>query len=250
MPLVLGVAASPPSATSRYAFFLDGGIPSQAEALANYAIAANTGIPPKVLVLYSPGGVEQRVADAVFEQFRAAGWTAVQRLAWGRDSDFAKLRESHPGIVMILSHDISHNELAIWPKTMFLVPGVFLAPDAIASALPIGSRIFAAFPVLPSDFVGQALAEYQGLTKKYQLDSGDLQAQLAALSGAKVLLELLRRSGRDLSREKLVEIEEGLRDFQTGWIPPFNFAPNQHVGIPSPRVVEVDVKNQKLIQVQ
>ena len=250
VPLVMGVTPFPPPATDRYAFFLDGGIPSQAEALANYAIATHVGSPPKVVLLYLSGGVEQHIADDIFEQFRTAGWTAVQQVALGRDSDLVKLRESHPDIVMILSRDISQKELAAWPKTMFLVPGVFLTADAIASPMPTGSRIFATFPLLPADFAGPGLAEYWGLTKKYQLHSGDLQAQLAALSGAKVLLEILRRSGRDLSREKLAEIEEGLQGFQTGWTPPFSFSPNQHIGIPNPRVVEVDPKSQSFVQVQ
>ncbi|HEY6350686.1 MAG TPA: ABC transporter substrate-binding protein [Candidatus Angelobacter sp.] len=250
VPLILGVTPFPPSATDRYAFFLDGGIPSQTEALANYAIAAHTGSPPKVLILHSSGGVEQHMADAAFEQFRTAGWTEVQRVVLGSDSDLTKLRELHPDIVMLLSNNISQKELVAWPKTMFLVPGVLLSPDAIASPLMNGSSILTAFPILPSDFAGEGLAEYRALAKKYQLQSSDLQAQLAALCGAKVLVELLRRSGRDLSREKLVETEEGLTGLEIGWTPAFNFAPNQHIAIPTPRVVEVDSKNHKFVQVR
>jgi ABC-type branched-subunit amino acid transport system substrate-binding protein len=250
VPLVMGITPSPLTATDRYAFFFDGGISSQAEALANYAISAHSGDPPKILVLYSQGGVEQQAAEAACEQFRAKGWTTVERIAMTGDSDLAKLRGSHPEIVMLLSRNVSFRELAAWPKTVFLVPGLLLAPDIVASPLPAGSRIFAAFPILPSDFGEQALAEYQALAKKYHVHSGDLQAQLAALSGAKVFLEALRRSGRDLSREKLVEVEEGLQAFQTGWTPPFTFAPNQHIGIPIPRVVEVDPRNHRFVPVQ
>ena len=249
VPLILGVTPFPPSVTDRYTFFLDGGISSQAEALANYAIAAHTGSPPKVLILYS-SGVEQHIADAAFELFRTAGWTEVQRFVLGSDSDLVKLRESHPDVVMVLSNDISQKELVAWPKTVFLVPGVLLSPDAIVSPLTNGSRIFTAFPILPSDFAGERLAEYRTLAKKYQLQSSDLQAQLAALCGAKVLVELLRRSGRDLSREKLIEIEEGLTGFEIGWTPAFNFASNQHIAIPTPRVVEIDSKNHKFVQAQ
>ena len=250
VPLILGVTPFPPSVTDRYAFFLDGGIPSQAEALANYAIAAHENKPQKVLILYSAEEVEEHIANAAFEQFRAAGWTEVQRTALGSDTDRIPLRRSRADLVLILSHEISQKELAAWPKAEFLIPGVLLSPDAIVSPLPNGSRIFTAFPILPSDFAGGRLAEYEALAKKYHLNPTDLQAQLAALCGAKVLIELLRRSGRDLSREKLVEIEEGLTGFEIGWTPAFNFAPNQHIALSTPRIVEVDAKNHQFIQGQ
>ena len=47
---------------------------------------------------------------------------------------------------------------------------------------------------------------------------------------ASVLLEGLKRSGRDLDTERLVEGLEALRDFDMGLGTPISFSPSDHQG--------------------
>jgi hypothetical protein len=57
-----------------------------------------------------------------------------------------------------------------------------------------------------------------------------------------VLLEALKRAGRDLSRERLVDQLETLRDFATGYAPPVTFGPARRLGARGAYVVRIEGK--------
>ena len=63
---------------------------------------------------------------------------------------------------------------------------------------------------------------------------------MSAYAAAQVLLEGLRRSGRRLSRERLVSALEGLYRFETGVTAPVNYGPARRVGASGACVVRVD----------
>ena len=65
--------------------------------------------------------------------------------------------------------------------------------------------------------------------------------KLAAVSAATLLTEGLFRSGRDLSREKLIESIEGLYGFNTGLTPEMAFTPNRRLGARGGHIVAVDL---------
>ena len=64
--------------------------------------------------------------------------------------------------------------------------------------------------------------------------------QLWAFRAARTLVEGLRLSGRQLSREKLLYSLEGLNDFDPGVGPKIAFGPNQRMGVLGAYVVGVD----------
>jgi ABC-type branched-subunit amino acid transport system substrate-binding protein len=55
-------------------------------------------------------------------------------------------------------------------------------------------------------------------------------AQWTALAAAEVLIEALKRAGRDLGREDLVDQLESLQGFATGYAPPVTFGPARRLG--------------------
>jgi len=65
-------------------------------------------------------------------------------------------------------------------------------------------------------------------------------AQSTALAAAEVLIEALRRAGRDLSREALVDQLESLNGFATAYAPPFTFGPARRLGARGAYVVRVE----------
>ena len=67
-------------------------------------------------------------------------------------------------------------------------------------------------------------------------------AQGAALAAAEVLIEALKRAGRDLSREGLVDQLESLNAFATGHAPPLTFGPARRLGARGAYVVRVEGK--------
>ncbi len=60
------------------------------------------------------------------------------------------------------------------------------------------------------------------------------------LSAARVLIEALKRSGRELSRARLVEVLEGFSELDTGLVPPITYGANRRVGVRGAYVVTVD----------
>ena len=72
-------------------------------------------------------------------------------------------------------------------------------------------------------------------------------AQLAALAAAKVLTEGLKRGGRDISRESLVGVLEGLYAYETGLTPHLTFGPNRRVGAAGAYVIRIDPERKEFV---
>lgn len=72
-------------------------------------------------------------------------------------------------------------------------------------------------------------------------------AREAALAAADVLIEALRRAGRDLSREKLVDQLESLRGFETGLVPPLTYGRGRRLGARGAYVARLDLREKRLV---
>jgi ABC-type branched-subunit amino acid transport system substrate-binding protein len=107
-------------------------------------------------------------------------------------------------------------------------------------------KLFVTVPTSPEDQSADALKEFRGLAEKYKLPQKHLAAQVTAYSSAKVLVEALKRVGKDLSREKLIQTLEGFYEFPTGLTPVLTFGPNRRIGAMGAYVLVVDLKEKKL----
>lgn len=112
------------------------------------------------------------------------------------------------------------------------------AADAALLSAPavFDGRIFVAVPALP----GETRA-YRKLATDHGLSRDQLSAQLSALAAAEVLLEGLERSGRDLTRDRLIERLESLRGFETGYGPPVTFGPVRRLGARGAYILKADL---------
>ena len=108
------------------------------------------------------------------------------------------------------------------------------APAAFAG------RIFLALPSLPAP-APEAARRYAQLAADHALPREDVSAQLTVLAAAEVLGEALRRTGRELTRERLIAQLESLRGFTTGYTPPVTFGPARRLGAHGAYVVPVDL---------
>jgi ABC-type branched-subunit amino acid transport system substrate-binding protein len=127
----------------------------------------------------------------------------------------------------------------VYVLSSLLSQPLFNAPEAF------DKRIFIAYPTLSSDITPAGREEYQFLVETYSLPGEHVQAQLAALAATKLLVEGMRRAGRDLSRVRLIEGIEGLFGFQTGVTPPLSYGPNRRIGARGAHIVAVDLANKR-----
>jgi ABC-type branched-subunit amino acid transport system substrate-binding protein len=118
---------------------------------------------------------------------------------------------------------------------------VFEAPPGFDAGM------FLSFPTSPDDQSAEGLKEFRALSVKYQLTAHHLAAQVSAYAAAKILVEGLKRAGKDLSREKLIQSLEGLYQYQTGLTPAITYGPNRRIGANGAYIVAVDLKEKKFV---
>jgi ABC-type branched-subunit amino acid transport system substrate-binding protein len=74
--------------------------------------------------------------------------------------------------------------------------------------------------------------------------------QLVALAAAQVLVEGLKKAGRDLTRDGLVAALETLRDYPTALAAPVTFGPNMRTGVRAARLVRPDPEGHRFVLVE
>ena len=126
---------------------------------------------------------------------------------------------------------------AAWRPRVY-APGS-LARAALSAREHFDGEVFLVYPASPAEQAGaEALRE---LRSEFKLDARHEAAQRAALAAATVLIEGLRRAGRDLSRERLVRALESLNNFDPGgFAPPVSYGPDRRVGALGGYVVALD----------
>ena len=161
-------------------------------------------------------------------RFDAAG--AVRRLkAEGRRQLF--FFGAHEEFDRLLEEAADESD-ASWRPSIY-APGA-LARSTFAAAEQFPGELFLAFPTLPGSPALQELRHEFGLPAQYEA------AQATALASAAVLVEGVRRAGRDLSRERFVRSLESLSNFDPGGFGPWvSFGPDRRNGVRGGYVVAV-----------
>jgi hypothetical protein len=90
--------------------------------------------------------------------------------------------------------------------------------------------LYLAYPTLPRDRKGWAVKELSALMKAHNLQPTHGQAVISTYSAAKILVEAMRLSGRDLDRKKVTAALEKFYQFDTGLTPPITYTPNRRIG--------------------
>ena len=234
-------------AVNRHVFYLFPGIAEQAGALARHA-----GSGPRP-VLLAPE--DESLGPAVEAVERAWSGHAVVRYRRDRFDPAALARDlaareadpllflgSGPEAVALL---LAAESLPGWRPRLLVTAraadgSLFEAPDAF------DGRIVLALPAPAGGATAEAEARYRALALAHELPAEHRSAQLAGLAAVEVLLEGLRRCGRELTRDGLIEKLEGLRQLATGYAPPLTFGPSRRLGAHGAYLMKVDLAGRKL----
>ena len=215
--------------SQRYLFFLDGGVPAEAQALAFEADRLGRA-PAAVIEGADPlAGSAATVAAAVFER---AGTPALRRVLGAADTPATLVQAlSQAGIGRILwlapaLDGFATAAAAASYRPALLAPAEFGAGRLDGGPLPV----VLAFRAGPADQAADALAAYRDLAAAYHLPDEDRPAQLRALVAIRLLVAALERAGRDVTRESLVTALETTSDFRSGLMPPLSYGPSRRIG--------------------
>lgn len=233
------------------AFYLYPGFAEQARVLADQAFDQAGDHPP--IVIAPAGAHGDRLTQAVRDQLRRRGGpepVELRYVAGKLDPGLVAETLAQEGGEALLFFG-SQSELdGLLPvlASREKGPKIYLLSSLLGHSLldappELDHRIFLAYPTLSSDISEAGRAEYQELAASHALPDGHLQGQIATFAAAKLLVEGLRRAGRDLSRQALVKSLEGLYGYETGLTPALSYGPNRRVGARGAHVVAVDLVN-------
>jgi ABC-type branched-subunit amino acid transport system substrate-binding protein/cytochrome c553 len=236
---------------NRYAFYLLSGVQEQAEALVKFA-TSNQGIKAaRSLVVYSEEDGIQAAINGITKQAEKVGWPRPQPIDVNENRDWSVLSGNGriDAVFWLASgKDLAEFFTAAATRQVFplvLAPSAFVGPEIYDAPKQFSGHLFLSFPILPSDQTKEGEMEFLELARTGKFSGGNLAERLAALSAANVLTYALQKAGREVTREKIVEILEKLYRFETGQTPPLTFTPNRHVGANGAHIIGIDLERKQ-----
>jgi ABC-type branched-subunit amino acid transport system substrate-binding protein len=254
VPLIGAISLFPlvDAPANRYIFYPLSGIPSQSEALVKFA-ASNRGIgAARSLVVYSEEEGIHSAIDGITKRAKTLGWERPQPVNLQELKDWSPLlRDGKIDALFWLASSEKLGEFfaaaaATQVFPLVLAPGAFVGPEIYDAPKEFSGRLFLSFPLLPSDQTREGEMEYLELARAGRFSQGNLAERLTALCAAKLLIYSLQRAGREVTREKIIEILEKLYDFDTGQTPPVTFSPNRRVGALGAHIIGIDLEKKQL----
>jgi len=254
-PLTLYTQTSFP--LNRQVFYLLSGIDGQLRALVDFAAKRPELKNAAVVVVYPRSEINASVLEAIKDQSKKQGWSMPQDYAYvAGQFDVAgavsKMNQANRTVVFFLGNSDDAIALMQQAEKISWFPSIFLPSANTSSSIfqaPAGfdRRVFLSFPTSPADQTAEGLQEFRALAEKYKLPTKNLAAQLSAYSAAKVLAEALKQSGKDVSREKLIQVLERFYEYRTGLTPAIIYGLNRRIGAMGAHVITVDLKTKQFI---
>lgn len=250
------VAGTVAGAGTRHTFFVQAGLREQVRTLVDHAVASlHLAGAPSTLV-FADDPLHAALADAMRSQCERArcGRVVLHRYGVGRFDAAAALQahgEGGAGLLFFLGPEPDLAGLlraadARGRYPTILLPGALGARAAAQAPAGFDGRLLLAYPSAPDDVAGAAFAAFR---ERHGLQDGPLAVQAAAYAAAALLTEGLRRSGRAVSREKLVAALESVRGLRTDASPPLSYGPDRRIGALGGYVVALDARRRQFTPV-
>jgi ABC-type branched-subunit amino acid transport system substrate-binding protein len=247
-----------PFALNEFTFYLFSGLNEQVRALVDFAARQLKLVNPRIAVL-GPGGDHQKeLQTAIEEQCRARGWTAVAGFSIEPDrldpfGAAGALKEQGVDGLFYLSFGglkalLEAADRINWRPHVFL-PGALIEKEILELPVDFHRKIYLSYPTLPSDQTPAGMAEFKTLLKQHDISAKHLTSQITAFVASKILVEGLKRTGRDLNREKFIQSLEKFYEFQTGLTPRITYGPNRRIGASGAHIVTVDLEKKNFAPV-
>ena len=252
-PFASGAAGDEASEKSKI-FYVLSGLSQQARVLVRFA-RQDLQKPASSIAVVFPEH-DQELADAAVRECHAQSFVAVSPVKYSNFSAEAggileRLRKANVDSILFLGTGKELHDLLLlaknanWAPSVFQ-PGAFAGADVFDIPAEFDQHVYFSFPALPSDIVVEGMNEYEALVRNHSLKVVQPLLSTSALATAKVLVEGLRQSGRQLSRQKLVDTLAAMYDFNTGLTPPVTFGATRRIGALGGYVVKLDLKKKTL----
>jgi ABC-type branched-subunit amino acid transport system substrate-binding protein len=243
-------------ASNPYVFHLLPGIGELARVLAQHA-AQELKLAERPIALWhadTPGG--RATAQAVEATLTRAGWTTPLQLPFiargtSHEALAAEMKRRDVAAVLVLGAGADLAALAAAAERIgwtpyLLVPGPLAARDIVELPPAFRDRVTLAYPTSPNDQRSEALREYGALLHGRAESRAYPPQQISAYAAGLLLVEALKRTGRDLSRRKLIATLETVQGFDTGLIPKVSYNADRRIGAMGAYLLAVDLERKGL----
>jgi ABC-type branched-subunit amino acid transport system substrate-binding protein len=203
------------------------------------------------LLVYSQEDGIQAAIDRITKQAEKVGWERPQPVDVRQNKDWSLLLgNGRIDAVLWLApgKDLGAFFAAAAATQVFpvvLASSAFVGPEIYDAPQQFSGHLFLSFPILPSDQTKEGKTEFLKLARTAKFSQGNLAERLSALSAVNLLIYALQKAGREVTREKIIEILEKLYRFETGQTPPLTFTPNRRVGANGAHIIGIDLERKQ-----
>jgi ABC-type branched-subunit amino acid transport system substrate-binding protein len=247
-----------PFGLNEFTFYIFSGLNEQVRALVDFAARQLKLESPRIAVVGRGDDHQQDLRAAIEEQSESHGWTSIADFTFlpnRSDPDAAARALRQQGVDALfyvgfggLKSLLDAAEKINWRPHVFQ-PGALVRKEILGLPAGFQKRIYLSYPTLHSDQTPAGKFEFQALLKRHGLSVKHLTSQISAFVAAKILVEGLKRTGRDLSREKFIRSLEKLYQFQTGLTPLITYGPNRRIGALGSHIVTIDLEKKNFVPV-
>ena len=272
IPLIGPVTLSPRAVIppNRYVFYLLPTFRDQARALVDFveslrhsaesadqtpSVPGSKARGARLAVIYADGELE---ADAVSglrvqAKLNRLEIVAEQRYEVGRFSPakaVETLSPKQPDFVFFFGAATEFTAFAREMKqagltAALLTSVVMLGREAFNLPPAVVAQTYLSYPAaLPQK---EEFASFLNTMRRSNVELRSPAFQTVAYAAAQAFIEAAKQSTRRLNRPTLISSLEGLKDYQTGVVPPLSFGPNRRVGSTGSYVVGIDLQKRQYI---
>ena len=254
LPLVGPYTPSPDDGDGlyRYSFYLLGGLSQQARVLARHAATEMVPDNERLAIIHPNGLAYEAAVKSVQEQGAIKSWDPIWTSSYQApyfDAVDAARTLAQERIKRVIFFGTANDLRRLAEETTrqdweldLMLPGVFTSKGMFNIPATFKGRVLLGYSSMPSDHTAQGVSEFEKLHADYEIDYRHSTAQISAFVAARILVEGLKRAGRDLSRDRLVNELEGLSDFQPGLMPPISYNATRRIGALGGYVVALDLE--------
>ncbi len=237
-----------------FTFYLHGGLQAQIAALAQRAAEQAPGA--AAFVFYAAGSGYAGIADDAVAVLKENQFADAQALAYAEDgsqrlADLVDLTAHAEPVVLFVgpSGDLvsllgGATSAQVAPR--LYLPGFFVGGDILKLSDAYAERLEMTYITVLDSGEGGKLTKFRQFMGRNKLEYNHLNARLYAYSATEILIEGAKRSGKRITRKKLVGAIEELYAFDAGLNKPVSFSSQRRTGLLGAYVVKLDTKNKRL----
>lgn len=256
VPMVGAFTQFPPVSNELrpHSFYLTSGIVQQASVLARVGANSAYGNSGRMAVIHPPDSGYSEVIEAIEMQLDVLTALPLMTISYQPGyldaTDVAETLKAADiaGVVFLGSarelKRLANRALEQDYMPDLMLPGLFSGSEMFEIDPAFEGHVLIGYSTTPSDHTPAGVREFEQLHEAHNLGYEHSAAQISAYVAAKVFAEGLKRAGRALSREKLIEALESLTNFQAGLMPSISYNSRKRIGAYGGYVLELDLQAQ------